>query len=48
MEIEQILAVFSETAFPIALVVYLLLRFEKKIDELTMVLSDLRCDLQQK
>ena len=38
---ENIIASISNVGFPVALSVFLLLRFEKKIEELTMALNEL-------
>ena len=42
MDINQIITMMGNFGFPVVIAVYLLLRFEKKIEELTEKINDIK------
>ena len=45
MEIEPLLASVMQTGFPAVVAIYLLVRFEAKLDTLADVINDLKCSI---
>lgn len=48
MEIDGILTMVMQTGFPAAVAIYLLVRFEAKLDSLADVINDLKCAIDNK
>ncbi len=48
MEIEPLLASVMQTGFPAVVAIYLLVRFEAKLDALADVINDLKCSIDNK
>ncbi|MDQ7723544.1 YvrJ family protein [Bacillus inaquosorum] len=47
LEIEQLLSQIGNFGFPLVLAIYLLIRFEKKIEKLTEVISQLENNIKE-
>lgn len=48
MDIEPLLTGVMQTGFPAVVAIYLLVRFESKLDTLTDVINDLKCSIDAK